>query len=57
MAGMLCKSIVSLECLSSWHSSMEMVPTPGEQNRGRLDYARKDCLLTGKALGYQRAEG
>lgn len=57
MAGMWCKSIVSLECFSSWHSSMEMGPTPAEQNRGRLDYARRHCLLAGKALGYQRAEG
>lgn len=29
-AGVSCKSIVNLQCLSSWHGSMEMVSTPGE---------------------------
>lgn len=29
-AGVSCKSIVNLQCPSSWHGSMEMVSTPGE---------------------------
>lgn len=46
-----CKDIISLsqpylECLSSWHGSMEMLPTPGEGNRER-DWTVLEALLAG----------
>lgn len=34
MAGVSCRSTASLECPSSWHGSMEKVPTPGERTEG-----------------------